>query len=175
LKASVAPGTSTEFRATAEAEGFVSKCSEPVTYRQIKESSGEVSGGESGGGGGQSSGGSSGGGNTQRTPVTGTTAGSGSSGGAHAPSYFVPQIRITFAPGSKTRRRSPVFRFTDSTGQPGTTFRCKLDHKAWKRCASPLRLKRLGVGRHSLRILAVNGAGVATPRPVKRAFKVVPR
>jgi len=175
LKASVAPGSSTEFRATAEAEGFVSKCSEPVSYRQIKESGGEASGGESGGGGGPSGGGTSGGGNVRRTPVTGANAGGGNGGSAHPSGFLVPQIRITFAPGSKTRHRSPVFRFTDSTGQPGTTFRCKLDRKAWKRCASPLRLKRLGVGRHSLRILAVNGAGVATPRPVKRVFKVVPR
>lgn len=165
LKASVTPGSVTEFRATAEAEGFVSKCSEPVTYRAIKEDGGqEALGGESGP--------TDGGGAISTAPST-KSAGAGNRVPGHA--LLVPQARITFAPVAKTRLRSPVFRFTDSTGQSGTTFRCKLDRKRWMPCASPLRLKRLGTGRHILRVLAVNGVGVAEPRAVKRVFKVVPR
>ena len=88
---------------------------------------------------------------------------------------LVPHTRITFAPASKTRSRSPVFRFTDSTGQSGTTFQCKIDRKPWRGCGSPLRLKRLNRGRHVLEIKASTPPGNAEPKPVKRAFKVVPR
>ena len=35
--------------------------------------------------------------------------------------------------------RRPVFRFTDATGQPGTTFLCKVDQHALEACGSPTR------------------------------------
>ena len=89
--------------------------------------------------------------------------------------YVTPRTRITFGPAAKTRSRNPVFRFTDSTGQPGTGFQCKLDRRRWRSCRSPLRLKRLGRGRHLLRVVAINAAGAADASPVRRAFKVVPR
>ena len=95
--------------------------------------------------------------------------------GPAGPEYLLPRTRITFAPASKTRSRNPVFRFTDSTGQTGTTFQCKVDRKQWRGCSSPLRLKRLGRGKHVLEIKATNAAGDVEPQPVKRAFKVVPR
>jgi hypothetical protein len=91
------------------------------------------------------------------------------------PTFLTPRTRITFAPASKTRSRSPVFRFTDSTGQPGTTFRCKVDRKSWRGCASPLRLKRLSRGKHVLSIEGINAVGTAEPQAVMRVFKVVPR
>jgi len=87
----------------------------------------------------------------------------------------VPHTRITFAPAAKTRSRNPIFRFTDATGQSGTTFKCKVDRKGWKGCRSPLRLKRLSRGRHVLEIRATNAAGESEPKPVKRSFRVVPR
>lgn len=151
----VPAGQTTKFWATAEAEGFVSFCSSSLSYTQ-------QNGGAEGGGG------------------TGTGKGSnGGSGGGGSPSlgfqYVMPQVRITFAPASKTRSRNPVFRFLDATGQPGTRFSCKVDRHAWKRCSSPLRLKRLSRGRHVLRIKAVNAVGTAEPHPVERRFKVVPR
>ena len=79
-------------------------------------------------------------------------------------------------PASKTRQRNPVFRFTDSTGQPGTRFHCKIDRQrlaaaAARRC----KLKRLARGRH---VFAVKGgqrrSAMASRQPAKRAFKVVP-
>jgi Tol biopolymer transport system component len=149
---SVAVGSVTSFWATAEAEGFVSACSSPITYMQ-----------QSGGGNGDSSGGSgsSGGGLDTKKDVDFT--------------YVAPHTRITFAPATKTRARHPVFHFTDSTGQPGTKFRCKLDRKAWKPCSSPLRLKKVGRGAHVLRIKAVNAIGVAEGTPATRKFKLVTR
>jgi Tol biopolymer transport system component len=165
LAVTVTPSSLTTFRATAEAEGFVSACSQPVSYVQASGSSGgegsEVEDVEE---------------NSEGTfipklgPVEAAPVAS-----RPGPTFVTPRTRITFAPASKTRSRNPVFRFVDTTGQAGTSFRCKLDRKPWRACASPLRLKRLGRGRHVLAIEAVNGAGEVEPAPVKRSFKVVPR
>lgn len=164
----VPAGQTSKFWATAEAEGFVSLCSSPISYTQ-QSTSGGGGGGESGeGGGGQAGGGSAG----QTAPKkSASTLAPPSS----ASLYLTPHTRITFAPATKTRKRNPVFRFVDSTGQEGTRFSCKVDRGRWKRCSSPLRLKRLKLGRHSLEIKAVNAAGTPEPRPAKRSFKVVPR
>jgi hypothetical protein len=83
--------------------------------------------------------------------------------------------RITFGPAFKTRARRPVFRFVDATGQPGTSFICRLDRRRWRPCSSPLRLKHLRRGRHVLRVKAENAVGEWEQRPTKRAFKLVRR
>jgi hypothetical protein len=153
LQVTVPPGSLTTFRATVEAEGFVSDCSQPLAYQHLLD---EPEGGTGDEGG------------DEVTVIRGTPI------GPVGPEYLVPRTRITFAPASKTRSRSPIFRFTDSTGQTGTTFQCKVDRKPWRRCSSPLRLKRLGRGKHVLEIRATNAAGEAEPKPVKRVFKVVP-
>lgn len=149
-------GETTSFRATAEAEGFVSFCSQPLEYEAEGQSPFEEDepGGGTGGGAGRSS--------------TST-----SSPGGSGIFYLAPHTRITFAPGSKTRLRHPVFRFTDSTGQPGSRFECKLDRQGWKPCGSPLRLKKVSVGRHVLTVKAINAAGDGETNPAKRAFKLV--
>jgi len=165
----VAPNATAKFRATAEAEGFVSACSAPLSYTQHSEALEEDLGNS---GGGHQTGPSNDGGISW---IVGTTAPPGSTTGPQPPTYLDPHTRITFAPAFKTRSRSPVFRFTDSTGQGDTSFRCKLDRQAWKGCSSPLRLKRLSRGKHVLEVEAINGAGKAEARPTKRAFKVVPR
>jgi Tol biopolymer transport system component len=157
----VPAGQTSKFWATAEAEGFVSFCSSPISYTQST-SSGEGGGG---GGGGQTGSGSSG----ETAPKKASTLAPPSA----APVYLTPHTRITFAPAAKTRKRNPVFRFVDATGQEGTKFSCKVDRGHWKRCSSPLRLKRLKLGRHALEIKAVNAAGTPEPRPAKRTFKVV--
>lgn len=156
LQVTVLPGSLTTFRATVEAEGFVSDCSQPLAYQHLLAEPGAGPGGESDAGGGEVT-------VVRVTPI-----------GPVGPEYLLPRTRITFAPASKTKSRSPVFRFTDSTGQTGTTFQCKVDRKPWRRCGSPLRLKRLGRGRHVLKIKGTNAAGEAEPKPVRRAFKVVP-
>lgn len=155
LQVTVLPSSLTTFRATAEAEGFVSDCSAPISYVHLSDEPEEEGGGEEAGGG--------------VTVIKGTPL------VPAGPKYLTPRTRITFAPAAKTRSRSPVFRFTDSTGQSGTTFQCKVDRKPWRGCSSPLRLKRLGRGKHALEIRATNAAGEVEPRPVKRAFKVVPQ
>jgi Tol biopolymer transport system component len=154
---SVAVGETAKFWATAEAEGFVSLCSAPISYTQQSSSSG--GGGEGGAGAGSSS--------------PGTMKKAPGPPAVEPVAYVTPHTRITFAPASKTRARRPVFRFTDITGQEGTRFSCKVDRKSWKRCSSPLRLKPLSLGRHVVSVKAVNAAGSAEPRPAKRRFEVV--
>ncbi|HUC06929.1 MAG TPA: hypothetical protein VMR96_02475, partial [Solirubrobacterales bacterium] len=158
----VATGATAKFWATADAEGFVSLCSSAISYTQ-QSSSGSGGGNESGGGG---TGGGAPRGSVKKPPAVQQAP-------TLPPAFVIPHTRITFAPASKTRARRPVFRFTDSTGQSGTRFNCKVDRHAWKACRSPLRLKRLDRGPHVLAIRAVNAAGTAEPRPAKRNFKVV--
>jgi Tol biopolymer transport system component len=161
----VAVGSKTSFRATAEAEGFVSLCSEPIEYVQQSGGGGEGGGGEEQGGGGGTGVGSGG--------IVGSAPGGRAAGNGGA-TFVPPQTRITFGPAAKTRSPSPSFRFTDSTGQSGTKFTCKLDRKAWKPCASPVRL-RVDPGRHVFSVRGVNAVGTWEPVPVKRAFKRVSR
>ena len=157
LSVTVLSSSLTTFRATAEAEGFVSDCSQPVSYLHLAPQ-------EPGEGGSESEG--------EEVFVFPEVPRPAPPPG---PTYLTPLTRITFAPASKTRSRNPVFRFTDATGQPGTTFQCKVDRKPWKGCMSPVRLKKLSRGRHVLAIKGVNAVGEPESKPAKRTFRVVPR
>jgi hypothetical protein len=87
-----------------------------------------------------------------------------------------PLTRITMGPGVKTRKRKAVFRFADVSGDPpGTTFLCKVDRAKWKPCSSPLHLRKLRSRRHVVSVRAIDGAGNAEAKPVKRKFKVLRR
>jgi hypothetical protein len=169
----------TSLSATATDEGEVtSGCSNAVTYtHEYTEPppSEEGGGGESGedeGGSGSGSGSGSGGSTPAPAPAP-ASAPLATYGGGIA--YAAPVTRITFGPAFKTRARQPVFRFVDSTGQPGTRFVCKVDRHAWKACASPAKLKKLHGRKHVFRVKGVNATGVWEARPVKRAFKLVRR
>jgi hypothetical protein len=166
IAVTVAADSTTTFRATAtDVNGDTSPCSASVTYTHQNAppppppDPGGGSGDDGAGGGGTG-------------PAGGSGGGSKKGGG---PVFVTPHTRITFAPAGKTRARRPVFRFTDSTGQEGTSFRCKVDRERWRSCSSPAKLKRLGLGRHVFRVKAVNAVGAWEPAPVKRTFKVVGR
>jgi hypothetical protein len=180
LRVTVAEGSTTSFRATAEADGIVSGCSNKVDYKQEYPAPppppppppGEESGGA--GGGGSGSGGDTGGG-TKATGGKKRGNGSGAAAGNGGIAYVTPDTRITFGPAFKTRRRRVVFRFTDATGQPGTNFICRLDHRRWHGCSSPMRLRKLKRGRHVFRVKARNALGSWEAKPTRRHFKVVRR
>jgi Tol biopolymer transport system component len=163
IAVAVAAGSTNVFSAAAtDSEGVDSACSGPVTYIQQKAVSPP-----SGEGGGESGGGGVPGG----APAGTTKTGSGKAKPGIV--YLAPWARITFGPAAKTRARRPVFQFFDATGQPGSTFSCKVDKKRWKPCASPLKLPRLSLGKHVFGVAAVNAVGVAGEAPVRRKFKVV--
>lgn len=172
----VTAAATTFLSANAEAEGYPSTCSNSISYKQEDAPPppppGEEGGGATGGGGGGStSGGSTGSPGGSKTGSGGSSGGGGKGG----VSYVTPLARITFGPASKTRLRRPTFRFLDATGQPGTHFFCRVDRLRWAQCASPLKLKKLKLGRHVFSVKAVNAVGAASASPVKRLFKVVPR
>jgi hypothetical protein len=81
-----------------------------------------------------------------------------------------PETKISLKPGTKTKDRTPTFRFSSTAG--GATFKCTLDGKALKPCRSPLTTKKLSFGRHTLKVSAVVG-GVQDPSPATVSFKVV--
>lgn len=168
LAVTVAEGSTTSFRATAEAGGLVSPCSGSIAYKQETPPPPPPPSEEQGSGGGGGTTGSSGSGGSGAT---------GSGGGGDKPhggtQLVTPQTLITFGPASKTRKRKVVFRFSDATGQPGTDFFCKLDRHRWKGCGSPKRLTKLSPGRHVFAVKAVNAAGTWDEAPAKRSFKVV--
>jgi len=158
LPVAVAKGTTKTFWATAESEGFTSLCSNPVSYTQQDSSTEPPAGDADGASGG----------------ATGSTDGSKKpSKGQDGISYATPLTKITYGPAAKTRKRRPVFRFADMTEQPGTKFRCRVDRGRWTGCSSPLRLKRLSLGRHVFRVKGVNAVGAWDARAASRSFKVV--
>lgn len=92
----------------------------------------------------------------------------------YAEDSTAPRTQITMGPGVKTRKRKAVFRFTDATDDPpGTTFLCKVDRRRWAQCISPLKVRRLGLNRHIVRVKAIDSAGNAEATGAKRRFKVV--
>lgn len=167
IEVAVEAGSSTNFRATAtDANGDTSPCSAAVNYVQQTPSPPPPPGTDPGTIPGTDPGSTS--------PGPGGSDGSGSGrgkGGGIA--YRTPDTKITFAPAGVTRVRRPVFRFADPLNEQGSSFKCKLDREAWRTCGSPLKVKRLKLGRHKLRVRAINALGVPDPVPAVRAFKVV--
>lgn len=85
-----------------------------------------------------------------------------------------PRVRITMGPGTKTRRHKAVFRFADTSEEPeGTTFICRVNHRMWKPCHSPFKLRHLGFRHYVLRVNGMDATGNVALRPAKRSFKVI--
>ena len=82
-----------------------------------------------------------------------------------------PQTSLGRHPAKRTRKRSATFVF--SADEPGVTFRCKLDKRAYVACRSPWARTHLKPGRHLVKIAAVDAAGNQDPKPVTFAWKVL--
>ena len=66
--------------------------------------------------------------------------------------------------------RSATFSF--SSTEAGSTFRCKLDKRAFAACKSPRVYKNLKPGKHAFRVAAVDAAGNVDPSPAVSRFQV---
>ena len=66
--------------------------------------------------------------------------------------------------------RTPTFRFRSS--EPGSTFQCKVDRGRFRACRSPYTTRRLRIGRHTLRVRAIDRVGNVDPTPLVRRFRV---
>ncbi|MGA8746995.1 MAG: hypothetical protein WB507_14180 [Solirubrobacterales bacterium] len=93
-------------------------------------------------------------------------------------SYFedsiLPRTRITMGPGTKTRKRSPVFRFADISGDPAaTSFRCRVNRGGWKPCSAPFHLRHLRFRSYVLFVKGIDALGNEERVGAKWHFKVV--
>ena len=83
-----------------------------------------------------------------------------------------PDTTITKRPKDRSTRKKTKVRIKFTASIAGSTFQCRLDsHRKWKPCTSPY-TKRLGTGRHQLKIRAVSPAGVPDPEPAKVKFTI---
>jgi Ca2+-binding RTX toxin-like protein len=84
-----------------------------------------------------------------------------------------PRTTITRHPPNlvwaRTRRRRVAFAFASS--EPGSRFRCRLDRRPYAACTSP-RAYTVGLGPHTVRIVAIDAAGNADPTPARFDFRV---
>ena len=65
--------------------------------------------------------------------------------------------------GPATTSGSPAATFTFD-GEPGSTFKCRLDGGAWTVCTAPLTVTGLADGPHTLSVVAVDKLGNESPR-----------
>jgi Ca2+-binding RTX toxin-like protein len=82
----------------------------------------------------------------------------------------LPDTRITSRPNDRITRRSARYEFeSDEASQ----FECKIDARPFSSCESPKRFRNLSLGRHVVKVRAVDAEGDKDPRPAKDVFKVV--
>jgi hypothetical protein len=83
-----------------------------------------------------------------------------------------PDTTITKKPKHKSTRKKVKVKVKFTASIAGSTFQCRLDgHRKWKPCTSPYK-KRLGIGRHQLKVRAVSPAGIPDPKPAKVRFTI---
>ena len=83
-----------------------------------------------------------------------------------------PDTKITKRPKHTSTRTKVKVKIKFTASVAGSTFECKLDgHRKWKKCKSPYQ-RRLGVGKHELRVRAVSPAGIPDSKPAKMKFKI---
>lgn len=93
--------------------------------------------------------------------------------GQPAPDRTSPRTALLHRPAgvlvTSGKRRKVTFAFAAS--EPGSTFRCKLDSAPYSVCRSP-RAYRVGLGRHTFRVYAIDPAGNRDASPARFAFRV---
>lgn len=86
------------------------------------------------------------------------------------PPTVPPQTRLSKHPAKRGTATTAQFAF--SANQAGASFRCKLDRGPYKSCRSPRVYRRLAVGPHVLRVLAVAADGTAEAKPAAFRWRV---
>lgn len=89
------------------------------------------------------------------------------------PDIALPETLITAAPKKKTSKHTATLEF-GSTEQ-GSSFACSLDHRSFKPCTSPHKLRNLSSGKHSFEVRAIDAAGNLDPTPASRAWRIKER
>jgi hypothetical protein len=84
----------------------------------------------------------------------------------------VPDTKLKRKPARHGTKRKIKATFTSTVA--GSTFECSLDQQPFKACTSPYR-KKVGYGKHILKVQAVGPAGLVDPSPASRKFTVTRR
>ena len=84
-----------------------------------------------------------------------------------------PQTKLSAHPKALvlTRKKTRQVAFRFAASERGSSFRCKLDAKPYRPCASP-RAYRVKAGRHAFRVFAVDAAGNHDRTPALFRFRV---
>jgi len=95
---------------------------------------------------------------------------------ASPPDRTPPVTRIVHRPPATVLTRSPRSRHRTvalyfASNEPGSSFRCRLDRGAYRACRSP-RPYTVGLGRHVIRVFAVDAAGNRDRSPAVVRFRV---
>ncbi len=80
----------------------------------------------------------------------------------------VPNATITKKPPKRFYKSRITFKF--ATDEPGATFQCLLDNRAWRKCQPTYRFN-VKVGKHRLLVRAVDAAGNVDSTPARYKFK----
>jgi len=86
------------------------------------------------------------------------------------PDIVLPNTKITKGPKKKTSKHTArlVFRSTE----PGSSFACSLDGRAFKPCRSPKKYSNLKSGKRSFEVRAIDAAGNLDPTPAKLRWQI---
>jgi hypothetical protein len=84
-----------------------------------------------------------------------------------------PKTRVTKKPTKITRTNAAKIMF--KSDMAGSTFKCKLDGGRTKSCTSPLKLKHLKLGKHTLRVTAFSIYGKHDASPAIVSWKIKKR
>jgi len=106
-------------------------------------------------------------------PLEGTPPPSSPPPPAPRPDRRPPQTTLTTHPPARLsaaeRWRRVAFRFSSS--EAGSSFRCKLDGRPYRPCASP-RAYRVKTGQHTFRVFAIDRAGNRDATPAAFRFRL---
>lgn len=89
--------------------------------------------------------------------------------GAVVPEESAPQTRIRKVKVKHAKRRAT---FMFGADKAGSTFRCRIDRKPFRKCASPKTFRNLRPGKHRFEVRAIDSGGRADPTPAKRKFRI---
>jgi hypothetical protein len=83
---------------------------------------------------------------------------------------FPPDTKILKGPKKRTKKRKAKFQFGGS--EPGLSFECSLDQKAFKPCDSPEKYRSLKRTKHVFAVRAIDAAGNRDPTPADRKWSI---
>ena len=86
-----------------------------------------------------------------------------------APDVKPPATSLRRAVIQQAKRKAT---FTFASAEAGSTFTCKLDKKAYRRCTSPKTYRKLKSGRHVFRVKARDRAGNVDSTPAVKRFRI---